>query len=163
MSGRVNAIAVDPVSPTIAYFGSVGGGVWKTANCCSASTTWTPVTDDPLLATIAIDDLSIDPGNHNIVYAATGDLNFGSFSLGSAARVRPFLGVGEGLRTLHFRSAERAGGTDFCTHAMAGVEVGYRALTVGLTARHQMAMTSVYGLGSFYQDVELFGSAGLRF
>ncbi len=86
-----------------------------------------------------------------------------SFSLGSAATVRPFLGVGEGLRTLHFRSAQQAGGTDFCTHAMAGVEVGYRAMTVGLTARHQMAMTSVYGLGSFYQDVELFGAAGLRF
>ncbi|HEY6043088.1 MAG TPA: hypothetical protein VIX58_13245 [Anaerolineae bacterium] len=88
VSGRVNAIAIDPVSPTIAYFGSVGGGVWKTANCCSASTTWTPVTDDPLLATIAIDDLSIDPGNHNIVYAATGDLNFGSFSLGSAGLLK---------------------------------------------------------------------------
>ena len=83
-SGRVNAIAVDPVQPSVAYFGAVGGGVWKTSNCCSASTTWTPVTDDPLVSTTAIDDLAIDPGNHLVVYAGTGDLNFGSFSMGAA-------------------------------------------------------------------------------
>lgn len=83
-SGRVNAIAIDPVQPNVAYFGAVGGGVWKTSNCCSAATTFTPVTDDPLVTTIAVDDLVIDPGNHSVVYAGTGDLNFGSFSMGSA-------------------------------------------------------------------------------
>src|SRR5206468_2606107 len=31
----------------------------------------------------AIDDIVIDPNNHNTIYAATGDLNFGSFSMGS--------------------------------------------------------------------------------
>src|SRR5439155_21386602 len=77
-------IVVDPISPTVAYFGSDGGGVWKTTNCCTALTTWTAVTDDPLISTVAIDDLSIDPNNHNTVYAATGDFRFGSFSFGSA-------------------------------------------------------------------------------
>src|SRR6476469_371493 len=85
--GRVNAIAVDPTTTTngsiVAYSASVGGGVWKTTNCCSASTTWTAVTDDPLISTISIDTLAIDPSNHNTVYAGTGDLNFGSFSMGS--------------------------------------------------------------------------------
>ena len=85
--GRVNAIAVDPTTTVngsiVAYLGAVGGGVWKTTNCCSASTTWTAVTDDPLISTIAIDTITIDPGNHNTVYAGTGDLNFGSFSMGS--------------------------------------------------------------------------------
>ncbi len=85
-----------------------------------------------------------------------------AFSLGPAATVRPFLGVGEGLRTLHLRGTPH-GGTDFCVHASAGVEAGYRALTMGFTFRHQMAMTSVYGLDSFYQDIALFASAGLRF
>src|ERR1700730_8580831 len=84
---RVNAIAVDPTTTTsgsiTAYVGSVGGGVWKTTNCCSASTTWTVLTDDPLIATTAIDTLTIDPNNHNTVYAGTGDLNYGSFSMGS--------------------------------------------------------------------------------
>src|SRR6267143_6941622 len=85
--GRVNAIAVDPTTTTngsiVAYSGAVGGGVWKTTNCCSNSTTWTVVTDDPLISTTAIDTITIDPSNHNTIYAGTGDLNFGSFSMGS--------------------------------------------------------------------------------
>jgi len=85
--GRINAIVVDPTTTTngsiVAYAGSVGGGVWKTTNCCSASTTWTVTTDDPLIASISIDTLAIDPQHHNTIYAGTGDLNFGSFSMGS--------------------------------------------------------------------------------
>src|SRR5215471_18249154 len=85
--GRVNTIAVDPTTTVsgsiVAYSGAVGGGVWKTTNCCSSTTTWTAVTDDPLISTIAIDTIVIDPNDHNTVYAGTGDLNFGSFSMGS--------------------------------------------------------------------------------
>jgi hypothetical protein len=85
--GRVNDIVVDPTTTTngsiVAYLGSVGGGVWKTTNCCGGTTSWTPVTDDPLLSTIAIDTVTIDPNNHNTIYAGTGDLNFGSFGMGS--------------------------------------------------------------------------------
>src|SRR2546423_2843611 len=85
--GRVNDIVVDPTTTTngsiVAYAATVGGGVWKTTNCCSSSTTWSVTTDDPLLATISIDTLTIDPSNHQTVYAGTGDLNFGSFSMGS--------------------------------------------------------------------------------
>lgn len=85
--GRVNDIVVDPTTTTngsiVAYAATVGGGVWKTTNCCSSSTTWAVTTDDPLLATISIDTVTIDPLNHNTIYAGTGDLNFGSFSMGS--------------------------------------------------------------------------------
>ena len=85
--GRVNAIAVDPTTTTpdsiVAYIATNGGGVSKTTNCCSASTTWTMITDNPLVSTTGVDTLAIDPNNHNIVYAGTGDLNFGSFSMGS--------------------------------------------------------------------------------
>src|SRR5436305_2241729 len=60
--GRVNDIVVDPTTTTqgsiVAYLGSDGGGVWKTTNCCTAATTWTSVTDNPLLATINIDTLT---------------------------------------------------------------------------------------------------------
>src|SRR2546430_7255275 len=84
--GRVNDIAVDPTTTTngsiMAHSGAVGGGVWETTNCCSASTTWTVVTDDPLIATIAIDTIVIDPNNHNTIYAGTGNRNIGSFSMG---------------------------------------------------------------------------------
>ena len=85
--GRVNAIAVDPTTTIngsiVAYLGAIGGGVWKTTNCCSDMTTWSVVTDDPLIGTTAIDAIEMDPNNHNTIYAGTGDLNYGSFSMGS--------------------------------------------------------------------------------
>jgi hypothetical protein len=85
--GRVNAIAVDPTTTTtgsiVAYLGTDGGGVWKTTNCCSVSTSWSVLTDGAAISTTAIDTLTIDPNNHNTIYAGTGDLNFGSFSQGS--------------------------------------------------------------------------------
>src|SRR2546421_2649969 len=85
--GRVNSMAVDPTTTVngsiVAYLGSVGGGVWKTTNCCSNSTSWSVVTDDPLISTTSIDNVIIDPNDHNTVYAGTGDLNYGSFSMGS--------------------------------------------------------------------------------
>ena len=78
--GRVNVIAIDPTTTSngsiVAYSGAVGGGVWKTTNCCSASTTWTVVTDDPLISTTSIDTITIDPSNHNTVYAGTGRPEF---------------------------------------------------------------------------------------
>jgi len=84
VAGRTNVIVIDPVTPSVAYLGSVGGGVWKTTNCCSTATTWAVTTDDPLVSTSSIDDLVLDPNDHNVVYAGTGDLNFGSFSMGTA-------------------------------------------------------------------------------
>jgi hypothetical protein len=86
-NGRVNAIAIDPRTTTpgsiTAYIATVGGGIYKTTNCCSATTTWTAVTDDPLLSTAATDSVVVDPSNPDIVYVGTGDLNYGSFSMGS--------------------------------------------------------------------------------
>ncbi len=82
-AGRINDIKIDPVTPNVAYAASVGGGVWKTTNCCSSATTWSAVTDDAAISTTSIDTLAIDPNNHNTIYAGTGDLNYGSFSMGS--------------------------------------------------------------------------------
>jgi hypothetical protein len=85
--GRVNAIAIDPTTTTngsiVAYIATVGGGVWKTTNCCSGATSWTETTDDALISTTSVDSVVIDPNDHNTIYAGTGDLNFGSFSMGS--------------------------------------------------------------------------------
>src|SRR5262245_44740243 len=59
--GRINDIVFDPTTTTngsiVAYAASVGGGVWKTTNCCSGSTTWNAVTDDPLISTVSVDTL----------------------------------------------------------------------------------------------------------
>jgi hypothetical protein len=64
VAGRVNDIVVDPISPTIAYIAPDGGGVWKTTNCCSPATTWSPTMDDPYISTLAIGDLAIEPDGH---------------------------------------------------------------------------------------------------
>ncbi len=94
-TGRINALAVDPVDPAVAYLGSGGGGVWKTTNCCDANTVWTPLTDppggstgsDPILDS-AIGDLAIDPSDPQTIYAGTGDLRFSNWSFGSGGLLR---------------------------------------------------------------------------
>lgn len=83
-AGRTNVVVGDLDDPSIAYLGSDGGGVWKTTNCCSASTTWTVKTDFPEIASMAIGDIAIDPNDHDVIYAGTGDLRYGSFSFGAA-------------------------------------------------------------------------------
>ncbi len=83
-AGRTNVILSDPDDPTVAWIGSDGGGIWKTTNCCSAATTWTIKTDFPEIASTAIGDLTMDPNNHDVLYAGTGDLRYGSYSFGAA-------------------------------------------------------------------------------
>ncbi|HEX8218444.1 MAG TPA: hypothetical protein VF914_04425, partial [Chloroflexia bacterium] len=87
VAGRVNDIVVDPITPTIAYIAADAGGVWKTTNCCSSATIWSPTMDDPYISTLAIGDLAIEPDGHTI-YAGTGDLRFGTFSFGSGGLLK---------------------------------------------------------------------------
>jgi len=84
VSGRVSAIAFDPTQTNVAYIAQDGGGIWKTTNCCSPATSWQVTTDKIAGGTTAVDDVTVDPNNHNTVYAATGDISFGSFAFGSA-------------------------------------------------------------------------------
>jgi uncharacterized repeat protein (TIGR01451 family) len=83
-AGRTNVILSDPDDPTVALLGSDGGGVWKTTNCCSATTTWQIKTDFPEIASMAIGDITMDPNDHDVLYAGTGDLRYGSMSFGAA-------------------------------------------------------------------------------
>src|SRR3989454_1172795 len=66
--GRVNAVSGVPGQPTTFYFGSVGGGVWKTAN---SGRTWTPVFDSQPAASIGA--IGVAPSNTNIIYVGTGE------------------------------------------------------------------------------------------
>jgi hypothetical protein len=83
VSGRSNAVLFHPNNPEIAFMGSDGGGVWKTTNCCTVDTVWQNKTDIPEIVNSSIGDLTMDPNNPDTLYAATGDLRFGSFSFGS--------------------------------------------------------------------------------
>ncbi len=73
VGGRVNVLMTHPTNPAVAWFGSDGGGVWKTTNCCGADTIWQPKTESPYLSNISIGALAMDPGNPDLIYAGTGD------------------------------------------------------------------------------------------
>ncbi len=81
VSGRVNAIAFQPGSPTTAYIGGVIGGVWKTTNCCSAATNWTPLWDGTTFSAQSVGAIAVDPANTSVVYAGTGDSQVPHFDM----------------------------------------------------------------------------------
>ena len=66
--GRVTSVAGVPGQPAIYYFGTPGGGVWKSVD---AGVTWHPIFDAEHVA--AIGALAIAPSNPNIIYVATGE------------------------------------------------------------------------------------------
>jgi photosystem II stability/assembly factor-like uncharacterized protein len=66
--GRVAAVAGVPGSATTFYFGSVDGGVWKTAD---AGMVWTPIFDGVPVGSIGA--LAVAPSNPAIIYAGTGE------------------------------------------------------------------------------------------
>lgn len=88
-----------------------------------------------------------------------------AFVLGSAATLRPFLGVGVGQCRFQFRDDEHADGPGFAFYSSAGLELGYRALSASLTGRHQIHSVDADALGTSpaRQNLELFTSVGLRF
>src|SRR5256714_8770072 len=71
--GRVNAVSGVPGQPTVFYFGSVGGGVWKTIN---SGRTWTPVFDSQPIASIGA--IGVAPSDTNIIYVGTGEADMRS-------------------------------------------------------------------------------------
>jgi photosystem II stability/assembly factor-like uncharacterized protein len=67
-AGRVNAVSGVVGQPDTFYFGSVGGGVWKSTN---AGRTWAPVFDSASSASIGA--IGISPSNPNVIYVGTGE------------------------------------------------------------------------------------------
>jgi len=72
-AGRVTAVAGIPGKPAIYYFGTPGGGVWKTVN---GGRVWTPIFDDAHVASIGA--LALAPSNPEIIYVGTGEETAGN-------------------------------------------------------------------------------------
>ncbi len=66
--GRVNAVSGVIGQPDTFYFGSVGGGLWKSTN---SGRTWAPVFDAASSASIGA--IAVAPSNPNVVYVGTGE------------------------------------------------------------------------------------------
>ena len=67
-AGRVNAVSGVIGQPSVYYFGSVGGGVWKSNN---SGRTWTPIFDSERVASIG--GIGVAPSNANVIYVGTGE------------------------------------------------------------------------------------------
>src|SRR5437879_34937 len=67
-AGRVNAVSGVVGQPDTFYFGSVGGGVWKTNN---SGRTWNPIFDSASSASIGA--IAVAPSNPNVIYVGTGE------------------------------------------------------------------------------------------
>jgi photosystem II stability/assembly factor-like uncharacterized protein len=66
--GRVNAVSGVTGQPDTFYFGSVGGGLWKSLN---SGRTWTPIFDANNVASIGA--IAVSTANPNTVYVGTGE------------------------------------------------------------------------------------------
>jgi photosystem II stability/assembly factor-like uncharacterized protein len=67
--GRVVAVAGDPVHSHIFYFGSTGGGVWKTTD---GGVTWENVSDG-FFKRASVGALAVAPSDPNVLYAGMGE------------------------------------------------------------------------------------------
>ena len=67
--GRSYAVAGHASQPDTFYFGSVGGGVWKTEN---SGRTWVPISDQGIPIG-SIGAIAVAPSNPNIIYVGTGE------------------------------------------------------------------------------------------
>jgi photosystem II stability/assembly factor-like uncharacterized protein len=79
--GRALAVVGVPSEPTVFYFGSVDGGVWKTTN---AGLTWEPLFQHQPVASVGA--IAVAPSDPRVIYVGTGE-----------ADMRSDISIGDGI------------------------------------------------------------------
>src|ERR1700723_2713363 len=100
--GRSYGVAGSATQPDTFYFGSVGGGVWKTEN---AGRTWFPISDEGIPIG-SIGAIAVAPSNPDVVYVGTGEpdirgqhsYGFGMYKSVDAGKTWTHIGL---ERTMH--------------------------------------------------------------
>src|SRR5688500_19667427 len=67
--GRVVAVAGDPRQPAVFYFGSTGGGVWKTAD---AGQYWVNISDG-FFKRASVGGIAVAASDPNVIYVGMGE------------------------------------------------------------------------------------------
>src|SRR5580692_141991 len=67
--GRVVAVTGVPSQPNVFYFGSVGGGVWKTTD---GGNSWQPIADS-YLKTSSVGSIAVADSDPNVIYVGMGE------------------------------------------------------------------------------------------
>ena len=75
LTGRVSAVACNPIDPNRYFITGADGGVWRTTN---GGTTWMPLRDQ--MPTTSMGALALDPTDPNVIYAGTGEANYAHHS-----------------------------------------------------------------------------------
>jgi photosystem II stability/assembly factor-like uncharacterized protein len=76
IGGRITDVVVDPTNDSTVFAGAAEGGVFRTFD---GGQSWTPLFDQ--MPSLAIGALALEPGNPNVVYAGTGEVNPGGGSV----------------------------------------------------------------------------------
>src|SRR5258708_18409325 len=66
--GRVLAVTGVAGSPFTYYFGSVGGGVWRTTD---GGVSWQPISDKGMISSIGA--IAVSESNPSVIYVGTGE------------------------------------------------------------------------------------------
>jgi photosystem II stability/assembly factor-like uncharacterized protein len=120
-AGRVSAVAGVSNDPNVYYFGTPGGGIWKTTN---AGRVWSPIFDSMHVASIGA--LAVAPSNPKIVYAGTGEQTPGNGIYRSTDAGASWTNIG--LRDTRFIQAILVDPKDPDTVVVAANSLGFEVL-----------------------------------
>src|ERR1035437_3741616 len=136
-AGRVTAVAGVPGHPDTYYFGTPGGGVWKTTN---SGQVWRPIFDGERVASIGA--LAVAPSDSNVIYVGTGEQTAGNGLDRSADGGETWKNVG--LRDVPYIQAVVVDPQDPDTVVVGGNSIGVGVLWRPLPAAAKTANRGIF-------------------